>query len=251
MCTRFVYRGNDIITGFNFDIDLSVWTHKVMREKDRFYIGILRPDGVYHSYHGINRNGNAGTLLYVHGNPAGAYQKNENCVTIADLTEQFIRAQLSFDEVLQIVKSKKITYASDASMQAMLSDIHGRVLIIEPGLGYREEYKRYSLITNYSLMKPESTEKFIVQGDDRYERALRLLESCENSFSISDAFALLYAVRQEGEWATRVSFVYSVKEHAVYYTENNHFEHTSKFVFPLAQREGSSRAPENLFLFKG
>ena len=30
MCTRFVYRGNDMITGFNFDIDLSVWKNKVM-----------------------------------------------------------------------------------------------------------------------------------------------------------------------------------------------------------------------------
>lgn len=44
MCTRFVYRGNDIITGFNFDIDLSVWKHKVIEEKERFYIGILRPE---------------------------------------------------------------------------------------------------------------------------------------------------------------------------------------------------------------
>ena len=40
MCTRFVYNGKDTITGFNFDIDLSVWDHKVMKEKDRFYIGI-------------------------------------------------------------------------------------------------------------------------------------------------------------------------------------------------------------------
>lgn len=74
MCTRFVYRGDDMITGFNFDIDLAVWNHQVIEEKDRFYIGILRPDGIRHSYHGVNRNGNVGTLLYVHGNPAGAYQ---------------------------------------------------------------------------------------------------------------------------------------------------------------------------------
>ena len=40
MCTRFVYRGNDTITGFNFDIDLTVWDHKIIKEKDRFYIGI-------------------------------------------------------------------------------------------------------------------------------------------------------------------------------------------------------------------
>lgn len=32
MCTRFVYNGKDTIIGFNFDIDLSVWTHKVIEE---------------------------------------------------------------------------------------------------------------------------------------------------------------------------------------------------------------------------
>lgn len=238
-----------MITGFNFDIDLSVWKHKVIEEKERFYIGILRPDGTYHSYHGVNKNGNVGTLLYVHGNPAGTYQDSQNCMTIADLTEQFIKAQLSFDEALQIVKSKKITYAPDATMQAMLSDVHGHVLIIEPGIGYWEEYKRYSL--NYSLMKPESTKNFIVQGDDRYERALQLLDSYKNDFSISDAFSLLHAVQQKGEWATRVSFVYSAKEQAVYYAENNHFEHITKFVFPSAEQERSSHAAENLSSFKG
>ena len=230
MCTRFVYRGSDIITGFNFDIDLSVWTHKVIKEKGRFYIGILRPDGIYHSY----QNGNAGTLLYVHGNSAGAYQSGSNCMTIADLTEQFIKAQISFDEVLQIAKSKKIVYAPDATMQAMLSDVHGRTLVIEPGIGYREEQSKYSLITNYSLMKPESTRDFIVSGDDRYERALQLLDNCKNEFSVPDAFTLLHAVRQVGIWATRVSFVYSVNEHTVYYAENNRFEHIRKFIFPFA-----------------
>lgn len=44
MCTRFVYNGKDTIIGFNFDIDLSVWTHKVIEEKNRFYIGIKMPD---------------------------------------------------------------------------------------------------------------------------------------------------------------------------------------------------------------
>ena len=231
MCTRFVYRGNDMITGFNFDIDLSVWKHKVMEERERFYIGILRPDGAYHSYHGVNQNGNVGTLLYVHGNPAGSYQKGREFMTIADLTEQFIKAQISFDDVLQIAKSKKIVYAPDATMQAMLSDVQGRTLVIEPGIGYREEQSKYSLITNYSLMKPESTKDFIVSGDDRYERALLLLDNYKNQFSLSDAFELLYAVRQEGAWATRVSFVYSVNEQTVYYVENNNFDYIRKFKF--------------------
>ena len=190
-------------------------------------------------------------MLYVHGNPDGIYQKGKDCITISDLTEQFIKAQISFDEARHIVKSKKVTYAPDTTMQAMLSDIHGRVLIIEPGIGYKEEHKKYSLITNYSVIKPESTKDFIVQGDDRYERALQLLDSYKNDFSISDTFALLHAVRQEGEWATRVSFVYSAKEQAVYYVENNDFEHIARFLFPSAKQERSSHATENLSSFKG
>ena len=205
MCTRFVYRGDDTITGFNFDIDLAVWDHKIITEKDRFYIGILRPDGVRHSYHGVNRNGNVGTLLYVHGNTAGAYQDSQNCMTITDLTEQFVQAKISFDDALQIVQERKIVYAPDATMQAMLSDRQGRTLIVEP------------LITNYSVLAPESTRPFLVPGDDRYERAVQLLNTYGKQFTVTDAFSVLQAVRQEGIWATRVSFVYSAKEHTVYY----------------------------------
>lgn len=231
MCTRFVYRGNDMITGFNFEIDLAVWDHKVIEEKNRFYIGILRPDGIRHSYHGVNQNGNVGTLLYVHGNPAGAYQSGPDCVTIADLTEQFIQARLTFDEALAIVQARKIVYAPDATMQAVLSDRRGRVLIIEPGLGWRAEAARYTLMTNDSLLDPDSTKPFSVPGDDRYDRALKLLRESRADFSVKDALSILNAVKQEGPWATRVSLVYSAKEQAVFYTENNQFRQIKKFGF--------------------
>ena len=231
MCTRFVYRGEDIITGFNFDIDLAAWDHQIIKEKDKFYIGILRPDGARHAYHGVNRNGNAGTLLYVHGNPAGAYQDGDYCITIAALTEQFIQGHISMDEALHIVQTKQIVYAPDATMQAMLSDKQGRTLVIEPGLGWREDTGSYSLITNYSLLAPESTYPFIVPGDDRYERAAQLLKAYGSRFTIADAFSVLRAVRQEGLWATRVSFVYSSKEAAVYYVENNNFAQIEKYAF--------------------
>lgn len=233
MCTRFVYNGDDMITGFNFDIDLAVWNHKVILEKDRFYIGIKQPDGIYHSYHGVNKNGNTGTLLYVHGNPAGTYLDSPSCPTIADLTEQYIKAQISFDEALHIVRTEKIVYVPDATMQAMLSDTNGRVLIIEPGIGYREEKAKFSLITNYSLMEPESTKPFLVPGDNRYEKGKKLLEGFGDEFSVADAFSVLHSVRQEGIWATRVSFVYSKKTKTIYYVQNNHFEQVTEYKFPL------------------
>ncbi len=232
MCTRFVYRGNDVITGFNFDIDPEVWNHRIIKEKDCFYIGILRPDGVRHSYHGVHRNGNAGTLLYVHGNPAGAWEDGSGCMTIADLTEEFIRGRISFDQALDLVRTKKIVYAPDATMQAMLSDRLGRTLIVEPGIGWREDGGKYSLITNYSVLAPDSTRPFVLPGDDRYERADSMLKEYRDHFSVSDGFSVLRRVRQEGPWATRVSFVFSVKEQAVRYAENNDFDHVEVYEFP-------------------
>lgn len=197
MCTRFVYNGKDTITGFNFDIDLSVWDHKIIKEKDRFYIGIKMPDNRYHSFHGVHRNGNTGTLLYVHGNPRGRYVEGNSSYTIADLTENYIRGILSFDEVLHIL----------------------------------QEQKQYSLMTNYSVLKPESTRPYIVPGDDRYERAQAQLENQKETFSVSDAFHILKSVRQEGLWATRVTFVYSVMEKKIYYVLNNDFEEMSEYSF--------------------
>ncbi|MCI8558381.1 MAG: conjugal transfer protein [Lachnospiraceae bacterium] len=236
MCTRFVYNGDNTVVGFNFDIDLSVWTHTVIAEKDRFFIGIKMPDNKYHSFHGINRNGNVGTLLYVHGNKNGEYCDGEGCITVADLTESYIKGEILFDDALNIVQNKKIVYAKDAAMQTMLSDKNGRVLIIEPGIGYRLEHTKYSLITNYSILNPEITRPYIVSGDDRFERADEQLKKQNDHFSAADAFGILNAVRQEGLWATRVSFVYSVEENRVYYALNNDFKNIKEYGFDRNQK---------------
>lgn len=237
MCTRFVYNGDNTVVGFNFDIDLSVWTHTVIAEKDRFFIGIKMPDNRYHSFHGINRNGNVGTLLYVNGNKNGEYCDGEGYITVADLTESYIKGEILFEDVLGIVQNKKIVYAKDATMQAMLSDNNGRVLIIEPGIGYRLEKTKYSLITNYSVLNPEITRPYIVSGDDRFERANEQLKKQNDNFSVADAFNVLNSVRQEGLWATRVSFVYSVKDNRVYYVLNNDFKNITEYQFDRNQKQ--------------
>ncbi len=87
-----------------------------------------------------------------------------------DLTESYIKGEILFEDALGIVKNKKIVYAKGATMQTMLSDNNGRVLIIEPGIGYRLEKTKYSLITNYSVLNTEITRPYIVFGDDRFER---------------------------------------------------------------------------------
>lgn len=69
--------GKKTIVGFNFDIDLSEWEHTVIAEKDRF-IGINVRYGITLSR--INRNGNVGTLLYVHGNDNAQFCSNEHAI---------------------------------------------------------------------------------------------------------------------------------------------------------------------------
>lgn len=129
--------GKNVVVGFNFDIDLSMWTHKVIAERNLFFIGIQMPDRQYHSFHGINKNGNVGTPL----------------------TEAFIPGKLSLDEALDLAQRKKIVYAKDVSMQAMLSDKNGRAFLIEPGIGYRLEKTKYSL----SHMTPTGVSNSVTQ----------------------------------------------------------------------------------------
>ncbi|MEY8338841.1 conjugal transfer protein [Lachnospiraceae bacterium 62-35] len=171
------------------------------------------------------------TRFVYNGNEKGKYSADKGHITIADLTENYIQGKLSFNDALDIVQNQKIVYAKDAAMQAMFSDKNGRVLIIEPGIGYRLEQARYSLITNYSVLSPEVTRPYIVSGDDRFERAKKQLEKQDKNFSVTNAFHLLKSVRQEGIWATRVSFVYSVKENQVYYVLNNDFDNIIKYRF--------------------
>ena len=90
--------------------------------------------------------------------------------------------------------------------------IKGRVLIIEPGIGYRYEQENFSLITNYSILKPDITKPYIVSRDTRYEVAKSYWQDMIKIFSVNDAFKVLKSVSQKDLWATRVSFVYSTEK---------------------------------------
>lgn len=81
------------------------------------------------------------------------------------------------------------------------------------------------------------TQSYIVSGDDRFERADKQLKKQNEKFSVADAFSILKLVRQEGLWATRVSFVYSVKGNRVYYVLNNDFMNVTEYQFDKNQKQ--------------
>ena len=66
-----------------------------------------------------------------------------------------------------------------------------------------------------------------------------MLEGYGEDFSVQDAFSVLREVRQEGLWATRVSFVYSVGQRRVYYVLNNRFDDVMQWALP--QQSGGVR----------
>lgn len=232
MCIRFVYRGDDIITGFNFDIDPAVWDHQIVTAPTASTLVFCGPTGCATAITGSIKMETQGPCSMSTATRRARYQAGSDALTISDLTEQFIQAQISWEEALSIVQTKKIVYAPDATMQAVLSDRYGRTLLIEPGIGSRVDTGTYSLMANASLLSPESTRPWLLPGDNRYEKAAQLLAKQGRRFSVSDAFAILRAVRQEGLWATRVSFVFSAKQRTVFYAENSHFDSIQTYQFP-------------------
>ena len=101
MCTRFTYNGRDVISGFDFDIDLERWEHRVFYKKDMFYIGI-RVRGRFQPIHGVNANGCVSTLLYVPENEGGKYRRSRGCYRIDLLSERVIRGALSFEDAAEM-----------------------------------------------------------------------------------------------------------------------------------------------------
>jgi hypothetical protein len=65
-----------------------------------------------------------------------------------------------------------------------------------------------------------------------YETVKAQLEKAQINFNVHDALTILESVKQEGVWATRVSFAYSVFENKIYYVLNSNFNHILAYQFP-------------------
>lgn len=226
MCTGFVKKGKDILFGFNLDIDPNVWNFGVYKNNDYFTIGIKVGNTLYYT-HGVNKEGHFGNIPYMNDYEHGKYKVIKNKERIDLLSDRFIRNKYSYNDVMEIVKNKTIVNVPRNSMHSLLADAEGHVILVEPEYGYKEISENYAVITNFPLLiKLENYEPWF--GKDRYDKACEILSNSDDNFSALDGIALLKEVKQEGKWATRVSFVYSVGEKCVYYVMNNDFDNIQK-----------------------
>lgn len=261
MCTAFVRNGNDYICGFNMDINEDAFDWQLHMDESLFAV-VMRMDEKLLSQlsqgrlvppeytdfangtlfiQGVGKNGHFGNQLNNLRFSKAQFEISYDCVPLYHLVDSFIRGKNSLRDVENLARSKKVVnlptgpvHIPDMGMHSLLSDAEGNILIVEPGNGICIPCEKYAVMTNFPVLELPADfapENFSYYGKDRYDTALSLLRSSGDNFSVRDGLAILDAVKQTGRWGTRVSFVYSRNENAVYYTTEHDFAHVKKHCF--------------------
>jgi len=226
MCTAFVFKGNDILCGYNLDVDPKVWDFHVYKTKRYFALGV-KVEATTYLCHGVTNQGNFMNLPYM--NDIEIQPKtNKKKVRIDLLANHYIRGHYDFNTLLKIVDEQELVNAKGLSMHSLVYG-NDRILLLEPGYETKE-FEKYAVVSNFPLSK-EVKDENPFYGKDRYQKANDILTKANDDFSVQDGLSLLKEAKQEGQWATRVSFVYSKNENAVYYCFNNEFDKVFKHQF--------------------
>ncbi len=224
MCTAIAYKGNDLIYGFNLDVDPNVWKYDVYKTKNYFSVGITVGSTTYLT-HGVTSDGVFANIPYMNG-PQESYPVGTKKHRIDLVVNKILRGKMPLSAVKEILSADGQSIASpkNLSLHTLFGDSNGDCFIVEPGIGYRDIRENYCTITNFPVLR-EGDYANEYYGLDRYVKAKAGLENASDRFTPENALDLLYSVRQEGQWATRVTFAYSQNENAVYYYRNNDRNH--------------------------
>lgn len=224
MCTGFVKKGKDIVYGYNLDVDPNVWKYKLVKTDSLFSVTIKMGSTTYFT-HGVNKDGMYGVLPYM--NDPAPFVKMHGYPRVDLIVSRLLTGKLTYDELTENVKNHKISNSKYAGLHALCSD-GNKISLIEPGVGYKE-YTDHAVISNFPQLK-EVTDENPFYGKDRYAHAKKILDEAKD-FTAFDGLKLLDELHVEGQWGTRLSFVYSVNEKKIYYTFDHDFSNvlTHKF----------------------
>lgn len=218
MCTAIAKKGNDLIYGFSLDINPAEWNFDLYKTESCFTVVIKTGNTLYFT-HGVNKNGNFGNVPYMNGQPFNAPGGAEKA-QIDLLTDGYIRGRYTYGDIERIVCTKTVVSPPAVTMHSLFGSGNGDFLIVEPGYGYQKVKDSFAVIANFPVLTVLGDYSNPFYGKDRYDKAFSILNKSGNDFSVTDALHLLNEVKQGGPWGTRVSFVYSGNENAVYYFLN-------------------------------
>jgi len=222
MCTAFIKNGDDLLYGYNLDIDPAVWNYSLIIKKNIFSVGIKVGKTLYYT-HGVNSCGNFGNLPYMNGE-TGTSTRDKDIYRIDLLVDRYIKNKISYGDITEIINTKKVINLPNVSLHSLIGDKNGNILLIEPDYGYKKNEKNYAVASNFPIIPTLDDYTNPFYGKDRYDKATEILEKSDNTFSVYDGLKLLKEVSQTGQWGTRISFVYSRNKNAVYYCFDGNFD---------------------------
>ncbi|MDO4482050.1 MAG: hypothetical protein Q4C14_04900 [Bacillota bacterium] len=223
MCTSIVSNRNKTIIGWN--LDLLDMEYRITPSDKGVYIEVFDDTEGWLPLFGANSRGDFVAMptcwpFDERSNPA------PGCENILMLDIDLLLQKKTLSEILSTVSSCTVCSVPGVTFQAQLSDKYGNVLQIVPGQGYRYiEKPEFSVMTNFSLYKMNS-EQHPWMGWDRYQNAVKMLQSADDDFDVSDCFEILKSVPQE-VCPTVVSMVFDVSENTVYWCENREWHNIS------------------------
>jgi len=232
MCTSIVVNQKKTIVGFNFDN--PGWKYHIVTKNKAFYVSLWVNNRLWQPCFGCNARGDFVNLPAMNPGVVESQYPGEN-KTYHYLDRENLRLllkQITFSELTSLVEANPFYNEKDNSLQAQDSDKEGNVVQIFPGLGYKILAKpAYSVLTNFQLMKEESTHHPWA-GVDRYEKANALLKEAKPEFDVKDMFDVLKAVAQEdGGAPTAVSIVFDSNANKVFWCQNRKWDDIDTWEF--------------------
>lgn len=259
MCTAFIHKGHDVIFGFNMDLNAGALVYDLYATEDWFGVGCpadLRAfaggqaavpahyqvsDGI-RRIHGVHRQGVFAACLNSMNATAAPFRLADDACSIDQMTDDLLAGRRSLEEVCRFADTVELTTlppgavdVPDPGFHVLSADVSGNALLLESGNGYAVLQGNYAILTNFPLLQlpadlSDKTAAFY--GKDRYDTALSMLRAAGDDLSPAQALNILQATRQNGQWATRVSFVFSCREKTVYYCLEGDFDHIMTHRFP-------------------
>ena len=221
MCTAIAKNGNDLIYGFNLDIDPAAWSFGLYKTDRLFSVGITVGRTLYYT-HGVTADGRFGNVPYMNGErfpvPRGMRRARLDL-----MMDRYLRGAYSFADILEIARTKAVVSVPAATMHALVGNGNGELLIVEPGYGAQSVTEDYAVVTNFPVLAGLTDFSNPFYGRERYDIATAALRESGPDFTADDAMRLLCRVKQDGQWGTRVSFAYSQTENAVHYCLDGDF----------------------------
>ena len=227
MCTSLVSNRNKTIIGWNLDI-LGM-EYRVSEYDNGVFIEIKDEKEGWLPLFGANKDGN-----FVGMPTCWPFDERSNPVNDGEnvlmLDIDLLTGKKTFEEVLNIAKTKNVYSMPGVTYMSCLSNKNGDVLHIIPGQGYKYyEKPTYQVLTNFSPFKMDA-ELHPWMGLDRYEIATKMLQEASDDFDVKDCFKILEAVSQV-VCPTVVSMVFDVTDMKVYWCENRNYTDIHSKVF--------------------